>query len=161
MNGILKAIIIGVTISSLFGSIVLSLISDGVMKEIAKFTIGLFIANALFTPLAHMKFPSFQNVFNPNNSKIQSEIQTAKDESKQIIENLSSDSLKNHILKQLTEKGYTCKIEIETSVNDDNTVNLDKVYVYSDSNDSEFSKICEFIQSNYGISKENIKHVEG
>ena len=39
-----------------------------------------------------------------------------------------------------------------------NNINIDNIYVYYDIND--YSKISEFIKSNYQIAKENIKHVE-
>ena len=158
MNGILKAIIISVTISSLFGCIVLSLVPDGVMKEIAKFTVGLFIANALFTPITQIKFPSIESIFMKNDSKIQTEIEDAKKQSDEIMLEISNQNLCDNIAENLKNQGYTCDIKAELSLDEDNNINIDSIYVYSDIND--YSKISEFIKSNYQIAKENIKHVE-
>lgn len=158
MNGILKAIIISVTISSLFGCIILSLVPDGVMKEIAKFTVGLFIANALFTPITQIKFPSMESIFIKKDSKIQTEIENAKNQSNEMILEVSNQNLCDNIAENLKNQGYICDIKAELSLDKDNNINIDNIYIYSDIDD--YPKISEFIQSNYQIAKENIKHVE-
>lgn len=158
MNGILRTIIISVTISSLLGSIVLSLVPNGIMKEIAKFTVGLFIANALFTPITHIQFPSFQSIFIKNDAQIQEEIQNAKKQSNELILQTSSQNLCDNICDNIREQGYTCDIKAELSIDENNNINIDSIYVYSDS--SDYSEISAFIESNYSIAKENIKYVE-
>ncbi len=158
MNGILKAIIISVTISSLFGCIVLSLVPNGVMKEIAKFTVGLFIANALFTPITQIRLPSIESIFMKNDNKIQTEIENAKNQSNQIILEVSNQNLCDTITQNLKNQGYICDIKAELSLAEDNNINIDNIYIYSDVND--YNKISEFISSNYQISKEHIKYVE-
>lgn len=158
MNGILKAIIISLTVSSLFSCVILSLVPNGVIKEITKFAVGLFIANSMLIPFTKIKFSS-ELLFFPKNNNIQIEIEKAAKQTKDILKETFENDIGNEISSKLLQFGYTHNyIKVNILINESNKVFIQNITIQTGSENK--NKISEFLNTNYGINKENIKYVE-
>lgn len=161
MSGWIRELVVGVSAAAILGSVALTLVQTGALREIVRLAAGLTMLLALLTPLSTLRLPSGSGWLRQQISATQNSTEPAQAQHQALAMSSMARAAAGYIEQQAQALGVDCTAVVTLGQDARGTLTLDAVTVTCRAGAQSLEAVRQMIENECGIPQERQIYVEG